>query len=318
MAVLPADPSSVGIYGKIPAQGDFVRVNASDPLGQAVDQWLQQALEVLQRASADVPPDPTYFVYRPVTAGAPGSLVAVGALVASRDRVGRQYPLAVYARVDAAAVAHRLSSVPLMFTQFLQDAAALLADAPRADANALTVRSRALRYPGAAETAQADAVCRHTLDAAPVTDVYRRLFGDALEGRHCFAFKTFMDACDTARSHPAGPGRPAITLDCPIPSDVELFTWLELARRRMYGAPMVPSYVWREGSSPRLLLALGTPPPAVFRYLARPDDTAPQLWPLTTARGDSLEMARRALAEPYRRALDAPGPLEPLLAVLAR
>ncbi len=316
MAALPADPpASIGIYGKIPAQGDFVRVNASDALGQSLDQWLQQALEALQRTSADLQPEPAYFVFRPPTAAA---LTAVGVLVASRDRVGRQYPLAIYARVDSAAVAHRLSSVPLMFSLFLEDATGVLAGASRIDAAALTTQLRTLRYPFAAETTQSDALCRHTLDAAPTADIHRRLFGEAMEFRHYFAFKTFIEACDTARAFPSGPGRPAITLDCPLPSDVELFTWLELARRRLFGSAVVPSYIWREGPSPRLLLALGALPPAVFRYLARPTDTAPQLWPLTTTRADAIEQSAQALAEPYRRALDTPGPLEALLTALAR
>ncbi len=52
MGSAAADRDALGVYGKIPAQGDFVRINASDQAAQALDVWVQEALETLNRMGA--------------------------------------------------------------------------------------------------------------------------------------------------------------------------------------------------------------------------------------------------------------------------
>ena len=114
----------------------------------------------------------------------------------------------------------------------------------------------------------------------------RRVFADAPHGSHYYAFKTALDACDTTRSRPP---RVPITLDCPITSDVDLFAWLELCRRRLLGVPVLPTFVWREATAPRLLVSLGPAQGSMLKYLVRPEDQATQRWSLLTARSDAIE-----------------------------
>lgn len=304
---------AVSIYGKIPAQGDFVRVHASDPAAQSLDVWIQECLEALARAGAELPAEPVYFFHQGL---APAGQALVGALLRSGDRVGRVYPLAVFARVDAPVITNGLSMVPTAWSLFLQDAARLSGDLDRVDAALLAARARSLRAPGPPELNQAMGVCNHVLHRFATGDVLMRLFATAPMGAHYYAFKTVIDACETTRTRPP---RTPIVLDCPVTSDVDAFLWLELCRRRLVGAPVVPAFLWREGAAPRLLVSLGPASGSLMRFLVCPDDHATQLWPLMTTRPDAIELARQGIAPHHRQALDTGAmPLEALLATLAR
>ncbi len=305
-----ANRDAVGVYGKIPAQGDFVRIHASDPAAQALDAWIQESLEALARAGSELPREPVYFMHQGAGAGP-----LVGVLLRSADRVGRVYPLAVFARVDPSTLAGAYSGYPTAYSLFLQDAARLAGDLDRVDAALLAARARSLRLPSPAECAQAAAVCQHVLNTSPSGELFRRLFADAPPGAHYYAVKAVLDACDTTRARPP---RVPITLDCPIASDVDLFAWLELCRRRLMGAPVLPTCVWREAGAPRLLVSLGPAQASLLRCLARVEDQASWLWPLLTSRADAIEAARLGAPPHHRQALEAPAaPLEVLLSTLA-
>ena len=81
---------TVGLFGKLPAHGDFVRRGLPGALVDSLDAWLQAELGRAEDPAAAI------TAIRPArlasTAIAPGQL-ALGALVAGRDRVGRSYPL---------------------------------------------------------------------------------------------------------------------------------------------------------------------------------------------------------------------------------
>ncbi len=310
---MSGERESVGVYGKIPSEGDFVRVNASDPSAQYLDTWIQESLEALQRAGVDLPAEPLFFLHQGPN---PSVAPVIGALVPSHDRVGRQYPVLVFARVDPTLAQSRMPALHVVYGHFLLDAAQILRDLPRADAQLLAAWSRRLRVPTAATVSGCDSVCRDVLDQCTVGEFVRRVFPSAAGVAAHYAFRTALEACDATRTHSP---KSAITLECPIAGDLDGFVWLELLRRRLYGAPVRPSVVWREGSAPAMLVALGPAPGALLRQLARPGDQASNLWPLKTDRGDVLEQAYASMAPHHRQILDAPGQsLEALLNTLSR
>ncbi len=310
-----SDRESVGIYGKLPSQGDFVRLNASDPAAQSLDQWVQESLETLARTSLELPPEALFFCHQ---APHPSLPALIGALAPSQDQVGRRYPMLVFARVDAAVASSRFPALHIAYGHFLLDAARILGDLGRADASLMAAWARSLRVPTPAVFAHTDFVCRHVLDQSTAADLHARVFGHAppLPGALGYALKTAADACDATRARPL---KVPITLECPLGSDLDAFTWLELVRRRLYGTPVRPSFVWREGADPRLLVALGPAPGTMLRQLLRQGDTASTLWPLTTTRPDAIGPLWATMAPHHRQALEHPAlPLEHLLAAFAR
>ncbi|MBL8603497.1 MAG: type VI secretion system-associated protein TagF [Myxococcales bacterium] len=306
---------SVGIYGKLPTQGDFVRVNASDPAAQSLDLWVQESLEQLQRAGAELPREATFFCYQGPHPALP---VLLGAMAPSRDSVGRVYPVLIFTRIDPQLAAARLSALHVGYGRFLLDAARMLGDLDRADGALLAAWSRNMRLPSPELLAQADRVCMHVLGQSLSGDLQARVFGaDAMARWHyAYALKTVVDGCDSARARPS---RLSITLDCPVGSDLDGFAWLEMIRRRLYGSQVRPSFVWREGAAPRLLVALGAATPTMLKQLARPADQAQNLWPLRAGRAEALEQAWAAMAPHHRQVLETPAlPLEHLFAQMAR
>ena len=94
------DPSKVGLFGKIPSQGDFVTQDLPRDFVETWDHWLQQAMlasqEALQSAWLE------YFLISPVwrfvlPSGCIKASTWAGIVLPSVDRVGRYYPLTLAA-----------------------------------------------------------------------------------------------------------------------------------------------------------------------------------------------------------------------------
>ncbi|MGG5812419.1 type VI secretion system-associated protein TagF [Falsiroseomonas sp. CW058] len=89
-----------GLYGKLPAHGDFVRRALPDAFVEPWDAWLQQGIGAARDALGDAFADawataPAWRFRLP--AGACGTAGAAGVLLASEDMVGRRFPLTVAA-----------------------------------------------------------------------------------------------------------------------------------------------------------------------------------------------------------------------------
>nr|WP_272911548.1 type VI secretion system-associated protein TagF [Loktanella sp. M215] len=91
---------AVSAFGKIAALGDFVRIGAPSGFTDRWDRWLQQTM-IAARTACGADWQRCYlsapiwrFVLAPGLAGAQG---VAGVMMPSVDRVGRQFPLALFA-----------------------------------------------------------------------------------------------------------------------------------------------------------------------------------------------------------------------------
>jgi type VI secretion system protein ImpM len=85
-----------GAFGKIPALGDFFRLNVGQTFVVAWDQWLQDTLLAAQTALGGHWDD--RYMSAPIwrfslAAGLAGPAPVIGVLMPSVDRVGRKFPL---------------------------------------------------------------------------------------------------------------------------------------------------------------------------------------------------------------------------------
>lgn len=96
-----------GYYGKIPAQGDFLRRGLSPGFVEPWDRWLQGVL-IAGRESLGAGWQDAYFsapIWRfALPAGVCGPAAMAGVVMPSVDRVGRQFPLTLAAEIEAATV----------------------------------------------------------------------------------------------------------------------------------------------------------------------------------------------------------------------
>lgn len=95
----------VGLYGKLPSHGDFLRRRASDAFVDVWDLWLQQCIASSRAALGDRWLD--LYLTSPAwrfacAADICGPATVIGLMVPSVDRVGRYFPLTIVAEVPAA------------------------------------------------------------------------------------------------------------------------------------------------------------------------------------------------------------------------
>ncbi len=291
---MPVPPGPV-LYGKIPAQGDFVRVNVVDPAAVAFSRWLEEAQEALYRTGASLPQLPVCFLHLVPQA----RTVVVGALLPSRDAVGRVFPFAAFLPAESGALSRSYPRAPLAFSMFLGEVARLGRDAATLGAPAVLERVRQLPGPGGAEWALADDLVERLLDQ-PARGLLESL-GEDPSGA-AYGLRTFLGAC-TAEAADV-PARPRVVREWPLAGEGPA-VWLELARRVLrWRAP--PAFFWTEAAPPRLLLCLGPPPASLLGHLARPDPRSSLVWPLRTGQAAAAATALQALSPGQRAALEQP------------
>lgn len=300
----------LGLFGKIPAKGDFVRHNIVDDAARSFEQWVQESNDALRGAGSEMPTHAIRAVYTP-----PGSAsTVIAALVPSRDQVGRKFPLVIFALIPSASVAQTLSMLPVAWSDWLEAAIALGQRAEMLDLEQLKAELALLPVPGPAEMMQAQQICERTLAHPLLPEVHARMFAGSAT-MHYYAYQTFLTACQDAAN--ADPAKVSTVLDCPIHVDVDLFLWLELARRVFGFPPAHPSYFWIEDPAPRLLFSLGPAPLTMLQFLADPALDHQRLWPLTTERAQAVDAARTTLG-PALAHLDEHAPISALVDTLAQ
>lgn len=99
---MSADAIALGIYGKLPARGDFIQRNMPPDCLQAWDDWLQQGVVRSREQLGDH--WLRYYLNGPLwrfalSAGCCGQQPVVGVWMPSVDRVGRYFPLTIMSTV---------------------------------------------------------------------------------------------------------------------------------------------------------------------------------------------------------------------------
>ena len=224
----------VGLYGKLPSHGDFLRRRAPDAFVTVWDAWLQQCMTASRSALADRWLD--VYLTSPVwrfacAAGVAGAAPILGVMAPSVDRVGRYFPLTIVAPLPADV---SLVSAALDAESFFDRAAQLVVD-----------------------TFEAEFVAFETFDA----DVVR--LGDE------FGFLTRARVVDleAAAGAALADGAPH-RWQLPIASPRDLgSTLVQLLSHRLSARYAPLTMWWTEGSAdvePACLVVPGLPPPDGF------------------------------------------------------
>nr|WP_246801040.1 type VI secretion system-associated protein TagF [Mesorhizobium amorphae] len=106
-----------GLYGKMPATGDFVSRRLTADFVRVWDRWLAQHLVPLIGSDSWPRGTALRFLAGPATFGA-----SAGIVLQSADRVGRQFPLSVVAQLSEASL--QLAHADAWFARIEETAAA--------------------------------------------------------------------------------------------------------------------------------------------------------------------------------------------------
>jgi type VI secretion system ImpM family protein len=274
---------AAGLYGKIPAERDFVRINAGDFQQAGLDQWFQEGVECLHSERTRLPSEPTHFMLI-----SPAGDAFVGGFMPGEDAVGRSFPLVISVRLEARSLIEALPLLPSVFGPFFE-AATAVAEA----AHGLSAQDLAVQVDWLKQTLEqsAPALPLDELLAGSSFFELRVAIGSLKEGGG-YALHTLATACEQASAKPPESAKQTVTLECPTPTDGMRAFWLELIRRRLRPGASTPSVMWTPA---RLLVALGPAPPQMLAYLANPEHKGQRFWPLHTNVVAANEKAVQAL-----------------------
>jgi type VI secretion system ImpM family protein len=275
---------SVGLYGKIPAERDFVRINAGDFQAAGLDQWFAQGIECLHTERLRLPDEPMQFVLV-----APTGDVFVGGMRPGEDAVGRNFPLVISVRLEAKQLVEAMPLFSSVFGPFFE-AATTVAE----EARGLSTQDLAAQVDWLKQTLEqsAPSLPLDELLAGSSFFELRVAIGGLKEGG-AYAFSTLAMACEQAVTKPPESAKQTITLECPTPTDGMRAFWLEMIRRRLGAAAPMPSLMW---TATRLLVSLGPPPPQLLAFMANPEHKSQRYWPLRTTNAVANEKAVQSLA----------------------
>ena len=274
---------AVGLYGKIPAERDFVRINAGEIQQAELDQWFAQGMECLHTERLRLPEEPVHFVLV-----APNGDAFVGGFRPGEDAVGRNFPLVIAVRLEARRLIDALPLFPSVFGPFFE-AATTVAEAARG----LSTQDLAAQVDWLKQTFE------QTAPALPLDELLAgssffelRVAIGGLNDGAAYALSTLAMACEQLASKPPESAKQTVTLECPTPTDGMRAFWLELIRRRLAAGAPTPSLMW---TASRMLVSLGPAPPQLLAFLANPDHKSQRYWPLRTSNLAANERAVQAL-----------------------
>jgi type VI secretion system protein ImpM len=292
---------SVCVFGKLPSQPEFLKVHVSAPLDHVFTRWLEAAHETLVRSGQSLKPEPLRFVF--TAAGSSEALV--GVLAASRDSVGRAFPLAVYTHSPVGAWKGRISAGPLAYSGFLLGAEGVLGMAGSQDASGLSLGLKGL--PADPDWVSAlDELSR--LGTQSAKGVLEQLNSLPNEPSPEYGLHAFGLACASVKD--TEPASAKVVLDCPGPVEGP-WLWLELWSRLTRWPSGVPSLLW-SAQTGRALVGMGPMPDAQLVFWNQPEKASNLLWPLKTQVKAAMERAKSALAPKVRDVLSKESALKDL------
>lgn len=286
----------IGVFGKIPSYPEFVRIGSVGPTDKALERWLQMANDQLARADVKLSSTPIGFAFRDENADS----LLIGVIVGSHDKVGRNFPLAVYCEYGVV----RSTVVSLLAEAFrpaLTQLSMLAMTALETDREALTSASKRVEVPRGTMIKEGREATAEALRTIPVEQVLARMFVD--KNDRAYGINVFQRAC--AQSVRDGPTRPTC-IDATVTSDVELCFAFAAAESQLPESTGPISAFW-DVSSQRVVVVPGTPDSKLLVAMAAPHSQNQKIWRTETSSERSRKAAWDKLAEPVKALLEQPG-----------
>lgn len=313
--------SAPTLFGKLPTQGDFVVRGERGIAERAFAEWLIRAVEA---ARGKVPTEAARFVARPVQGP-----TLLGCWVASRDVVGRDFPLVASCRVPGSLREVSLGSLLVHCEPLQAWVASASTAAPQRGVEAVSPTGRdltTLSFPsdhGSRAQVQAPEPAAHPSWSALATTHLHELAAASFAHVPLDNLRYALSVLQRAVRL-----RNEVTLEVPASSERALFVWLELLRGFMARENNRRDLVQARDDEPSLLLwlpalrralvCLDAWPTELLVYLGDAQHQGHGLWPLWSERREARELARSELDPATLDCIDRDDTVAALLALVKR
>lgn len=285
--------TAVGMFGKMPAFGDFVSVGTGTPAYRGFERWLEDSNDVMVERGQQLGKDPLGFLIRDADTGS----LLVGILVGSVDSVGRTFPLGLFYEVPHEGVC--LAGLPQALALCLGRLASVARKARVRGHEEVRTLVRSLELPTGKELAIRSHAELHRLRIVKARMMLGRVYGEG-HSPH-YGSSVILQACGLAPQRRASA---PLVLEGRVRTDIELMFQLASVDG-MSGGVQPEAALW-EVRSHRALFVLGKPDQRLLALMAS-NAEADRLWPVWTDRQDIARKSRDDLPSACRELLDEPG-----------
>jgi type VI secretion system protein ImpM len=302
----PALPPQLGCFGKLPATGDFIRLNASTDELAAFDKWLGASIDHAKRAlgpawDAAYPSAVGLFIFRGDAKGEEGPARGiVGAWAASGDSAGRQYPMVVYGSYDYGQLVATGAALPLALWPLLAAAYDVVTTGRQMPVDAFLERVQRIALPSLEDPEGAGAGYRGWLTTQSMKALWET--GFATDANRFWVLQNLAESVEPFRGQELPKTGLAIRLPLGAGDAYAVAVWMDMTLRLASWGRTLLNVFWTPQKT--ALIHPGPPHVGTFRELIAPTGVSEHVAELCGIPAVDEHTARRRL----------PPRLEPLVA----
>jgi type VI secretion system protein ImpM len=293
----PPAPPQIGCFGKLPATGDFIRLNAGGDEVGAFDHWLGSALDYARQTmgtqfDAFYPHSVGLFIYRGEGKGdEPPGRGLVGAWCASGDSAGRLYPMAVFGSYDYGQLVGTGAALPIALWPLLTAAYELATNGRMMPVDVFLERVSRVSLPPLEDPVAAGAGYRAWLSTQPMKALWETSFGT--EATRFWVLHNILASVEPFRGQELPKTGLCVRLPIGAGDAYAAAVWMDMTLRLARFKQTLLNSFWSPQKS--VMIHMGPPHVATYRELIAPTTGADHVADLCGQPWGDEQTARRAL-----------------------
>ena len=310
MEAMDLGSKRIGLLGKMPDQGDFVRFNATGLTWRAFDTWIQEGFYLAHqqdafRSSYQLA-EGYAFLYTPANS----QQALLGYMQPSQDRIGRKFPLIIARETTLESEPHRYRhTIPVRYGQFIEQVRELAHGA----ATGVLNRTELLEaLESVVSSPSGEGSYETFLNETPWRSVAESLWSQFEDPRKFLLFKNLNEL---VRPLKAGvPDQYALgfrfpACDSSLSPSITTAMWLDIFFRALGDPEATPSFFWRENSEKKnassVLLFLRPPLPGVLLNMIPNESESDHICDMDQIGSSKKDQAANSLSEGIRALLES-------------
>jgi type VI secretion system protein ImpM len=293
----PAAPPQIGCFGKLPATGDFIRLNAGGDEVACFDRWLGASIDFARRSmgpafDAAYPHAVGLFIYHGDGKGdEPPTRGLVGAWCASGDNAGRLYPMSVFGSYDYQQLAAAGPALPIALWPLLTAAYELATNGRMMPVDVFLERVSRVAVPSLEDPEGAGAGYRGWLATQPMKALWDTSFGT--DATRFWVLQAIMASVEPFRGQELPKTGLCLRLPIGAGDAYAAAVWMDMTIRLAKWKNTLLNAFWSPQKT--VLIHMGAPHVATYRELIAPTSDADHVADLCGAPWGDEASARRAL-----------------------